>query len=289
MTTSLLRKYADLDDVQLDAMITHTHRNFPFLETSSPEGLRHLCYLMLTTSFLFEKKPTPIRASFEFLRKVAENDVRGASTGGPRFAERDFVFAVKMFGLNIRLKNGVNQFVPGNELDPEDDFDVPILVAKDAREMEFYLSGVYRKLTKIQTHTIQSATNKLLREWREIELAKEFANKINNEGRSIGQAREFLRQECGVKDHEFVRIRQHAIDLGLFQSKRTPARGNRRVTLDEDNVIYAEKLAKSFAKGKNPISISQAVNKALRDLKKLTGEPPETGAGKAGGGGNPAR
>lgn len=282
MPTSLLRKYADLDEVQLDGMIAYTHRNYPFLESSSPEGLRLLCRLMLDTNFLFEKKPTPIRSSFEFLRKIAFADVQGVPTDAVRFAERDFVLAIKMFGLKVRDKNGVNQFVPDNRLDEAEDDEVLIDNSKDARELEFYLSDVYRKRTKIQTHTIQSATNKLLREWREVELAKAFSNRINVEGMSIGQAREFLRTTCSVKDHEFVRIRQHAIDLGLFQSKRNPARVNRRVTLDEDNVDFAETLAKSFAKGKNPLSMSQAVNKALRDFKKLIDEPPGKASGKGG-------
>ena len=269
MPTSLLRKYAELDEVQLDAMIAYTHRSFPFLESSSPEGLRSLCRWMLNATFMFEKKPTPIRSSFEYLRKIASADVSGAPTDAVRFAERDFVFTIKMFGFKVRDKNGVNQFVPDNALDPDEDEEVLLENSKDARELEFYLSDVYRKRTKIQTHTIQSATNKLLREWREVELAKAFSDKINKEGMSIGQAREYLRSTCLVKDHEFVRIRQHAIDLGLFQSKRNPARVNRRVTLDEDNVAFADTLAKSFTKGKNPLSMSQAVNKALRDFKKL--------------------
>lgn len=282
MPTSMLRKFAELDDVQLDGMIAYTHRSFPFLESSSPEGLRLLCRKMLDSNFLFEKKPTPIRSAFEFLRKIAVADVQGVTSDSARFAERDFVFAVKMFGLKVRNKNGVNQFVPDNRLDNAADEEVTVDDSKDARELEFYLSDVYRKRTKIQTHTIQSATNKLLREWREVELAKAFSDKINIEGATIGQAREFLRTTCSVKDHEFVRIRQHAIDLGWFQSKRNPARVNRRVTLDEDNVAFAETLAKSFAKGKNPLSMSQAVNKALRDFKKLIEEPPGQASGNGG-------
>lgn len=269
MSTSSLRKFADLDEVQLDGMIAYAHRTYPFLEGSSPEGLRLLCRLMQSANFLFDKKPTPIRSAFEFLRKIAVSDVQGVPTQAARFAERDFVFAIKMFGLKVRDKNGVNQFVPDNRLDEAEDEEILIENAKDARELEFYLSDVYRKRTKIQTHTIQSATNKLLREWREIELAKAFSNKINAEGMSIGQAREFLRVTCSVKDHEFVRIRQYAIELNLFQSKRNPARANRRVTLDEDNIEFVEKLAKSFVKGKNPLSMSQTVNKALRDFSKL--------------------
>lgn len=286
MPSSLLRKYADLDDVQLDGMIAYAHRTFSFLESSSPEGLRLLCDLILTANFLFDKKPTPVRSAFEFLRKIAFTDVQGAPTDAVRFAERDFVFAIKMLGLKIRNKNGVNQFVPDNRLAPDDE-EVLIDTSKDARELEFYLSDVYRKRTKIQTHTIQSATNKLLREWREVELAKVFAAKINTEGMSIGQAREYLRSTCGVKDHEFVRIRQHAINLGVFQSKRNPARVNRRVTLDEDNLPFVETLAKNFAKGKSPLSISQTVNKALRDFKKLIGGAEEA-PGKAKTNGKPS-
>lgn len=269
MSTSLLSKFAKLDDVQLDGMIAYAHRNYPYLEGSSPEGLRLVCRLMLTSNFVFEKKPTPVRSAFEFLRRIAANDVSGAAKEAAHFAERDFVFAVKMFGLKIRSKNGVNQFVPNNKLDEAEDEEVLIDGAKDARELEFYLSDVYRKRTKIQTHTIQSATNKLLREWREVELAKVFADKVNNDGASIGQAREFLRVNCEVKDHEFVRIRQHAIAMNLFQSRRSSSKTNRRVTLDDDNVAFCEKLGKGFSRGKNALSMSQTVNRALRDFKKL--------------------
>lgn len=273
MSTHLLSKYADLGDVQLDGMIAYAHRSFPFLEISTPDGLKTLCHLMVSTNFAFDKKPTPIRASFEFLRKLPVE-------GAPTFAERDFVFAIKMFGLLIREKNGVIQFVPGNRIDLAEDEEVLIQSSKDAKQLEFYVSDVH-KHTKIQTHTIQSATNKLLREWREIEMARHFAEKIA-EGASIGEAREYLRTSGGVKDHEFVRIRQHAIDLGLFQSKRSPSRVSRRITLDEDNVEFVEKLAKSFAKGRSPVTMSQAANRALRDFKKLISEKPGSGNGGAG-------
>lgn len=281
MTVSLLQKYTGIDGVQLDAMIAYAGRNFPFLETSSMEGLRLLCRVMLTADFLFEKKPTPVRSAFEFLKKIAASDVQGAPTEGARFVERDFVFAVKMFGLRIRAKNGINQFVADNKIDPADDEEIALENATSARELEYYLSDVYKRRTKIQTHTVQSATNKLLREWREVELAKVFAHKLNAEGHAIGQAREYLRTQCSVKDHEFVRIRQHAIDLGIFQSKRNPAKANRRVTLDEDNILFAERLAKSLAKdSKGTLSVSQAVNKALRDFRKLVESPAPPG-GKA--------
>lgn len=278
MPTLLLRKYLELDDVQLDGMIAYAHRNYPYLESTSPEGLRTLCRRMISANFMFDKKSTPVRSSFEFLRKISQADVQGQQVSGAAFGERDFVFAIKMFGLKIRAKNGVNQFVADNRLDPREDDEVLLEDSKDAKQLEFYVSDVHKR-TKIQTHTIQSATNKLLREWREVELAKVFSDKINVDACTIGQAREFLRANCGVKDHEFVRIRQHAIDLGLFQSKRNPSRANRRVTLDEDNVEFVETLAKRFAKGRSPLTMSQSVNKALRDFKRLIAEPETGGRG----------
>lgn len=271
-TSLLLKKYPDLDDVQLDGMIAYAARHYPYLESSSPEGLRRLCRLLLETNFAFDKKPTPVRSSYEFLCKIAENDVRGVPTEQARFAERDFVFAIKMFGLKIRNKGGVNQFVVDNRLDEMEDEEVLVDNDKAARALEYYLSDVYKRRTKIQTHTIQSATNKLLREWREIELAKLFSDRINNQGDTIGQARELLRSTYSVKDHEFVRIRQHAIDLGLFQSKRSPSKSNRRVTLDEDIVPFIEKMGRGLSRGKNPLSMSQTVNRALRDFQKLINE-----------------
>lgn len=277
--TNPLSKHAEMDDVRLQGMISYAQRTYSFLHFTTPGALMHLCRLMIESNFMFDKKPTPIRSSYEFLRRITETNVADKQTGAPMFDERDFIFAIKMFGLRVRNKNGVNQFVPEyaslpeNALDPTQngpkDKDVPIEDTVTAKSLEFYVSDVHKR-TKIQTHAIQSATNRLLREWREVELAKLFSDMMQNDGKSIGQAREYLRNECGVKDHEFVRIRKHAIELGIFSSKRNPSRMNRRVTLDEDVVAYVESLSHSLAKKKNPLTPSQAVNQALRDLHKLT-------------------
>jgi len=266
---SVLQKYEGLDDVQLNGMIAHAQKQFPFLESSSPEALLRLCRLMIDTQFMFDKKPTPIRSTFEFLRKITGTDVQNQQTGIPMFAERDFIFAIKMFGVSVRVRNGINQFVPGNGLNRVADEEFAITVAKDAKGLEFYVSDVHKR-TKIQMHAIESATSRLLREWREIELAKLFSTMMQKDGKTIGQAREYLRLQCGVKDHEFVRIRKHAINLGVFQSRRNPLRVSRRVTLDEDVAPYVELLTNSLAKNKNQLTPSQAVNQALRDLHKMT-------------------
>ena len=280
MSTGFMRKFDQLDDNQLDGMIAHTHRTFAFLESTSVEALRGLSRLMLHVDFIFDKKPTPVRSAYEFLKKVSETDMQGKPTESVRFAERDFVFVVKMFGLRIRVApSGVNQFVADNELDSDDE-ELPLDGQKAVRELEFYLSDVYKKRTKIQTHSIQSATNKLLREWREVRLAKVFADKIAAEGLTIGQAREHLRDDYMVKDHEFVRIRQHAMDRGWFTGKRNQKSPNRRVTLEEDNVEFVETLSKNFAKGKTPLSPSATVNKALRDFKLIIEQ--QNGVGPTG-------
>ena len=269
-----LDKYAGLDDAQLAGMMTYTGKTFPFVDKSSLEALQSVCGLMLTTQFMFDQRPTPIKASFDFLCAISKMDVQGQPTGRRQFVERDFVYAVKMFGLRVRVKNGVYQFMPENELDFREDEEVLIDDERGARQVEFYISSVQTH-TKIQTHTIESAYNKLMREWRERELARVFADKIRVGRQTIGQAREFLRTECGIKDHEFVRIREHAINMGIFQSKRSAARGNRRVTLDEDVAQYVESVAKG-TRGR-AMTLSAAVNKMLRDLRTLTttgGTPP---------------
>lgn len=274
MANPLGSKYAELNDTQLSGMITYAQTRYPFLEFSSSEALFNLCRMMLDTHFILDKKATPIRASYEFLRTITETNVRDQRTGALMFTERDFVFAIKMFGLRVRVKNGVKQFVPDNEIDAEVDDEFNIDDAKSAKTLAFYVSDV-QKRTKIQTHAIESASNRLLRDWREIELAKLFADMISREGRTIGQARDFLLMQCNVKPHEFVRIREHAIEMGLFKSKRSPSKTGRRVTLDEDVAPYVEDLTTTLApRRKNPLTSSQAVNQALRDLYRLVHNKP---------------
>lgn len=264
-----LSKFEQLDDVQLNGMIAHTQRVYPYLEITSPEGVFALCRLMIETPFLLETKPTPIRASFLFLRKVSET-MTARMPGVTLFRERDFVFAIKMFGLKVRAKNGVNQFVPDNELNEAEDEEVSVHDSRSAKELDVYVSDVHKR-TKIQRHAIESAANRLLRDFREMELGRVFSDLMSRQGMSIGQAREYLRDECKIKDHEFVRIRKHAIDLGLFSSKRNQSKNNRRVTLDDDVVPYVEELQITLgSKNRGQLTPSQAVNQALRDFHKLT-------------------
>lgn len=263
-----LSKFADLDPLQLQGMITHTHRVFPYLEISSIEDVLTLCNLMIQTTFMLDTKPTPIRASYDFLRTVTEQSIDGGEVTKAPFSERDMVFAVKMFGLRIRISKGLLQFVPNNEFDDKEDEEFLIDSGITAKKLEFYISDVHKR-TKIHTHTIQSASNKLLREWRELQLAKLFADLVHKKNRTIGQAREYLRTECGVKDHEFVRIRAQAIALGWFQSRRSPAKANRRITLDEDNLVYVEEMAQKLG-GRVPLSMSAAANSLIRDFRKLS-------------------
>lgn len=280
---NILAKFHDLMDAQLTGMITYCQSQYPFLESSSQEALFHLCRRMINTPFMLDRKATPIRASFEFLRTITTKDLEAQSTAHPMFSERDFVFAIKMFGLKIREKGGLKQFVPDNELDMAVDEEVLISDSKSAKTLEFYVSDV-QKRTKIQTNGIESAVNRLLRDWREIELSKLLSRMIYSDGKTIGQAREHLRAHYGVKDHEFVRVREHAIALGLFKSKRNPSKSSRRVTLDEDVVGFVEELVAlpgDSKKRKGTRTPSQAVNQALRDLKLLTRGGSLGGAQKA--------
>lgn len=270
-----LKKYDDMDVVRLQGMINFALQKFTYLEYSSMDVLVFLCQLMIKVEFMSEKKATPIRSSFEFLRKVAEPELAKIRAQGDiqlaMFSERDFIFAIKMFGLYIRNHNGINQFVPDDELNTSDEV-VSIENLNDAKKLEFYISDIHKR-TKIQTHAIQSATNRLLREWREIELSRIFSEQVSL-GKTIGQARAYLRETCDIKDHEFVRIREHAISRGWFVSKRRLSKANRRVTLDEDVALYIEELTQTMSKSSTKFqSMSQATNQALRDMKILTEAP----------------
>jgi hypothetical protein len=251
-------------------MVNVALKEFPYLEYSSMDVLLFLCEFMIKVEFMSEKKATPIRSAFEFLREVGAvelSKIKAAGGTAPiMFAERDFVFAIKLFGLYVRNHNGINQFVPDGEQDSTDET-VVIDSSTEAKRLEYYVSDV-QKRTKIQIHAIESAANRLRREWREIELARIFSESIKS-GKTIGQARNFLREECGIKDHEFVRIREYAISRGWFSSKRRSSKANRRVTLDDDVAIYVADLAKNFSKGAKSLTMSQATNKALRDFKTI--------------------
>lgn len=255
------RAEGGLDDIKLKGMISYAQKMYPFLETTSYDAVFSLCKLMNENPFSFDKKPTPVRSSLDFLRKIKDETYPTA----PPFEDRDFVFAVKMFSLRIREKNGVNQFVPDDLMNVSVDEEIRIDNAKDSKELEFYVSVVHKR-TKIQTQAIQSATNKLLREWRERQLGRVFAEKMDEENMTIGSAKDWLMSHCGVKEHEFVRIRNWSITEKLFVPKRASNSPSRRVTLDEDVVPFVESLMRHSASR----TMTQAVNQSLRDLKKLT-------------------
>jgi len=271
-----LSKFADLESLQIQGMVTHAQRMYPYLEISSMDGVISLCRLMISSVFMLDTKPTAVRASFDFLRTIAGQGAEGEKRP-VLFGERDVVFVIKMFGLRIRVSKGLLQFVPNNELDDKEDEEFLISDNKSAKELEFNISDVHKR-TKIHTHTIQSAVNKLLREWRELQLAHLFATKVLQEKWTIGQAREYLRTQCEVKDHEFVRIRAQAIELGLFKSRRNLAKVNRRITLEEDNVGYVEEMSKRFG-GRNVLTMSQTANRLIRDFRTMMETTP--GSSKA--------
>jgi len=266
---NILSKYAELEQPQILGMIGYAKSQYPFLDSTSDVALYKLVRLMFDNYFMSEKKPTPILATYKFLTTVAETTYPDAPEV-KIFAERDFVFAVKMFGLRIRDKNGVMQFVPDNQLDSAEDEEVLIDSAKAVKALEYYISGV-KKSTKIHTNAIESATGTLLRDWREMNLAVLFSKKMKKDGMTIGQARDFLIQHEQVKTHEFVRIREHAVDMGLFTSKRNPSKINRRITLDDDVYQFVSTLMqKGHPSKKGPMNASDAVNAGLRDLYRLT-------------------
>lgn len=262
-----LSKHAGLDDVQLNGMIAYAQNAFPYLEVTSIKAVTTLSNLMIRNEFMFSGKPTPIRSSFEFLKKVYAAGVGSNEVDASNFSERDFVFAIKMFGLRVREKNGVNQFVPDNVIDDASDGEITLNDRKEGKELEFYVSEI-QKHTKIQRQAIESATNRLLRKWREVELACLLA-KMMQDGKTIGEVKEHMRQQYDIKDNVFVRIRTYAIEMDIFKSKQTPRRANRRITLDEDIVPFVEELQLKFAK-KKKLTASQAVNQGLRDLRLLT-------------------
>lgn len=273
-----LDKFQIKSDAELKGMIEHAKRTFPYLEvTSATFGL---CRLMLDEPFMFADRQTPIRSSFEFLERVQ------ASTSGHAavVTDRDFMFAVKMFGLKVWERGGQYYFLGDNEPPVEKVRRVqagkevkyrPVAIesAEDVRMLEFYLfSGTKR--TKIQIAAIQSATNKLLRDWRELKVARILGELLKSQ--TIGEAKEVLRTDYGVKDHEFVRIRQIAIKIGVFASGRSTAKKSNRATLEDDVLEYLERVRKQkVAEGqRGQLSITQLVNQTIRELHLIaTGEP----------------
>lgn len=275
MLSVLKKRFHDVDEIKLEGMISYTRRVAPYVQFSSLPAVKTLANLMLNTSFCFERKETPLCSSYNFLQRVGsfaggptslEEQAENAGTTKKSFEERDFIFLVKMFGFSLRRANsGVIQIV--EELDIDDD-PVTIDDEKSAKELEFYISEI-QKHTRIQLHSIESSTKRLLRDWREVQLAYALAEKVNKENYTIGRAKDFLRDNCAIKDHEFVRIREHALNLDLLTPKRKRSDTSRRVSIDEDVIPFIDDLSKKLSKGRHPLTFTQAVNRALRDFRQL--------------------
>ena len=264
-----LETFSKLDKAQIFAMIEHTTRSYPFLELSSTEGVAYLVSLMIETPCTLDNKPTPICSMYSFLREVARDRAERGEGRNITFADRDFVFCIKMFGLGLqKAKNGIVQFVTSDVLENSGVRGVLITDQNQAKRIEVYVSSIHRH-TKIQTTSIESATNKLLRVNRDVELAKMFVKLIKVDGMTIGQAKDVLRDRCSVRDHEYIRIRQQALDNGWIESKRSSSR-EKRVSIDQDNLDFLESTAKAEGKGVAVFSLNKAVNKALRHLRILT-------------------
>ena len=265
-----LSKFAELPEVQIRGMITHVRREFPFLDHSSEDALYALARLMINIDFVAEKRVTPLRSSLLFLRRIGPT----ASPSVETIKERDFVFLIKMFGLKVRNKNGLLEFLPDNEWidDTEKDgkpaTEVNIDNGKDAQLIEKEISDIKRH-RKIHEKRIDAGTNRLLRWYRDNYLALVLAERVIKENEKIGEAREFLRVHHDVKDHEYVRIRKRAFELGLIESARTTRRKNMRTTLDMDCAVWIEQLLRSESRfrGRTPTYV---VNTCLRDLYELS-------------------
>ncbi|WP_432262892.1 hypothetical protein [Cupriavidus sp. TMH.W2] len=271
----------DLSDDALKHMIAEAERSFDYL-SSTPHTFA-LCKLMLAHEFMFSDRQTPIDSSVEFLKTRAELlGVPGIVT------DRDFVFAIKMFGIKIWQKKsmfyfrgeqaastgtGVRRVRDGVTVD----FKIkPLDDAAAMKDLEFYLySG--SKRTKIQLNEIQSASNKLLRDHRDRELALLLGELRGKRKLSIGDARDLLRNEYDVKDHEFARIRAKAIELGVFTPGRAAAKESSRVTLDAD-VLEFLGLVRAKKRGAgvrdNQLTLTKLLNSAIRDMHLVAyGEP----------------
>ncbi|CAG9184145.1 hypothetical protein [Cupriavidus pampae] len=268
---------SSLTDEVLTKMIADAERTYKFLK-STPQTLR-AARLMRNYRFMFDDRQTPVVASFEFLKhRAAQDDPRGGE-----FDLSDFVFAIKMFGLQVFERKGMKYFLGRNmpagvrrvREGKEDKYEpVPLNDADSVRKLEFNVFQGGR--TKIQINEIQSATNKLLREYRELLLANHLG-KLRASGLSIGDCRDRMRSEHSVKDHEFARVRTIAIELGVFKPGRAAAKESSRVMLDPDvqeflGRVRAEK--KAAGARENQLSMSKLLNNAVRELHLIaTGEP----------------
>lgn len=265
-----LSKYANLTEVQIRGMITHAAREYPFLDHSSEDTLCTLARLMISVDFVSDQRVTPLRSSLLFLRRIGQT----ANPPIDTIRERDFVFLIKMFGLIVRDKHGLLEFLPDNVWIDESELgeskpatETKITDDVSARAVEMEISDIKRH-RKIHERRIDAGTNRLLRWYRDGQLALVLAERVKA-GEKIGEAREHLRSQHDVKDHEYVRVRKRAFDMGLIESARTSRRKNIRVTLDPDCAAYIETRIREDRqlRGRTP---AQAVNGCLRDLYSLT-------------------
>lgn len=268
-----ISKHQGMSEVQLRGMIQHAQREYPFLDHSSSDALYALARLMIDVDFMVDRKVTPLRSSLEFLRRIGEQ----APVPIIKIHERDFVFLIKMFGLMVRDKHGLLEFLPKNrwiddhEADGKPAVEVKIDTESTARKIELEISDV-KKHRKIHDRRIEAGTNRLLRWYRDVQLAVLLAEQVKN-GAKIGEARETLRLHYHVKDHEYVRIRERALEMGLMDATRTAHRKNTRVTLDPDVAAFVDKLSVRDGRmhAKTP---TQTVNQAMRDLHMLLYKAP---------------
>jgi hypothetical protein len=260
-----ISKFADMTEVQLRGMIRHTQREYAFLDHSNDEAVYALARLMTTADFVSVGKVTPLRSSLLFLRRIGPQ----AAPAVPAIRERDFVFAIKMFGLLVRDKQGLLEFLPDNKWIDDTDAEGKPAILIDikseiiAREVEFEISDT-KKHRKIHERRIDAGTNRLLRWNRDGQLAVLLAELVKG-GLKIGEARELLRTEHDVKDHEYVRVRERALEIGLLQSTRSARRKNTRVTLDADVAVFIDSQARVPGR-LHPRTPTQTVNQCLRDL-----------------------
>ncbi|WP_236077301.1 DUF4209 domain-containing protein [Paraburkholderia domus] len=251
-------------------MITHATRTYPFLDSTSEDTVYALARLMIDVEFMSDRSLTPARASLEFLREIGrQKEVLD------RIVERDFVFAIKMFGLNLRNEAGLLLFQPRNDWvrDGDEDGSTAVEVTIDnqsqAKEAEFAISDV-QKHRKVHSRRIEAALNRLLRRYRDVELAREFVSLVND-GKSIGEAKDVLRTRHNVKDHEYNRVRETALEIGIFDPSSRRKRTHGRVTLEPEVMAYVEQAAKTTQGSRlHQKTPSQMVNQMLRDLHYIT-------------------
>lgn len=259
------------DPLRASGMIAATRDQYPFLEISSVEAVYSLLQEIQKENFLFTNKRTPVRTSWMFCQKMQEAAIAQAPSGAPHvmYHERDFVFVVKLLGLKIRVTNGLLEFPKDNVLNPSDE-DFQITDVRVAKMLEFRLTGT-EKRKKQEINTIETALSRLLRQYREKELARVFGE-LYSRKTPIADIKAHLRAMTApveIADHQFTRIRQYAVDLGLYVPRKS-ARVAKRVTLDEDNIKFVHEMMNrsAFTKGEN-MTVAQVVNRMLRQLREL--------------------